>query len=47
MTGYIQMKLMTCCFGRKRQNVSIFLENIQFLYIYVLVDKDTTNNSGR
>ena len=29
--GYIQTELMTCCLGRKCQNLVLFQENIQFL----------------
>ena len=47
ITGYIQTERMTYCLSRKHQNSVLFLENIPFLYIYVSVDNDTINNSGK
>ena len=42
-TDYIQtelMHVMTCCLCRRYQNLVLYQENIQFLYIYVSVNND-------
>ena len=40
------MELMTYCLGGKTKKISTFLEILRS-YIYVLVDYDTINNSGK
>ena len=46
ITGCIQTELMTCCLGRKHKNLVLLKKNFNF-YVYVSVDNDTINNSGR
>ena len=45
-TGYIQTALVTCCLGRKHINLVLFWK-IFNSYIYVSVDYETINNSGK
>ena len=45
-TGVIQTELMSCCLGRKHQNLVDFWR-IFNSYIYFSVDNDIMNNSGR
>ena len=48
VTGYIQMELLTCCFGRKHKNLVLFWKIFSsYMYIYVLLGNDTVNDSGR
>ena len=45
-SGYIQMELITCCLGRKHKKFVLFWK-IFNSYIYVSVDCEAINNSGR
>ena len=44
ITGYVQTEQMTCCLGRKHQNLVLFWK-IFNSYVCFSVDNDTINNS--